>query len=229
MKSFRLRMSLLLLLSLPTAQWAVAQTHWDTAVAECWFANWYDMEECRLSMYMQRYPQSQLRDVYKYCFQDFFGIEHLITDSAAAARYIEYEINNSDTADWQRPLFYYPLLLNRYVRVDINYVRRGIIPLETMVSAMLRSAKPVEYDPERWYSRWQTLSVYLKNHNKPLNYEEDCQLIEQTIKSGKYAVHHSRLFNETYRQHYRIVNRYVFEAMLLPLIEASESKASPQP
>ncbi len=223
------RMWLFLLLLLASFGSVSAQDSWQDKLADCYSSNYYDWEECRLCQYMHCYPQSQLRDVYKYCFQDFFGIEHLITDSAAAARYIEYEINNSDTADWQRPLFYYPLLLNRYVRVDINYVRQGIIPLETMVSAMLRSAKPVEYDPERWYNRWQTLSVYLKNHNKPLNYEEDCQLIEQTIKSGQYALHHSRLFNETYRQHYRIVRRDVFEQMLLPLIESSESKASPQP
>ena len=174
---------------------------------------------------MQCYPQSQLRDVYKYCFQDYFGLEHLMSDSLAAVRYIEAEIRSADSTDWQRPLFYYPLLKNNYVRVDIGYVRQGIIPLATMVSAMLQSSQPVDYDAEQWHSRWQSLLELLKNPycKKPLNYEEDYQLIEQTIKSGKYALHHSRLFNETYRQHYRIVRRDVFEQMLLPLIESFES------
>ena len=212
---------MLLLLLLPFVQQAPAQTHWDTAVAECRQANYYDWEECRLSLYMQRYPQSQLRDVYKYCFQDYFGLEHLLTDSMATVQYIEYELNNSDTDDWRRPLFYYPLLKNNYVRVDINYVRQGVIPLETLVSAMLRSAQPANFNSEEWHNRWHSLLQLLNNSHtpKPLNYEEDYQLIEQAIKSGQYAIHHSRLFNVTYRQHYRIVRRDVFERILLPLIE----------
>lgn len=221
MKSLCRKISLLLLLSLPAAQSLVAQTHWDTVIAECTMSNYYDLEECRLSLYLQCYPQSQLRDVYKYCFQDYFGLEHLLSDSMAAVRYIEYELNNSDPSDWQRPLFYYPLLRNNYVRVDINYVRQGIIPLGTLVSAMLRSSQPADYDAQQWHSRWQSLLQLLENPNipQPLNYDEDYQLIEQTIKSGQYALHHSRLFNETYRQHYRIIRRDVFEQLLLPLIQ----------
>ena len=226
MNSLYRKMLILFMLSLPAAQWTFAQTHWDTVVAECRMANYFDWEECRLCLYMQRYPQSQLRDVYKYCFQDCFGLEHLLSDSMSAVRYIEYELNNADTADWQLPLFYYPLLKNNYVRVDINFVRQGIIPLGTLVSAMLRSSQPVDYDAEKWRNRWHSLLGLLNNPHclKPLNYEEDYQLIEQTIKSGQYAVHHSRLFNETYRQHYRIVRRDVFEEMLLPLIEAADKK-----
>lgn len=224
MNSLFRKMLLLLLLSLPLIQRTAAQTHWDTVVAECWSANFYDWEECRLSLYMQRYPQSQLRDVYKYCFQDYFGLEHLLSDSLAAVRYIEAEIRSADSTDWQQPLFYYPLLKNNYVRVDINYVRQGIIPLGTLVSAMLHSSQPVDYDAEQWHDRWQSLLQLLNNPNckKPLNYEEDYQLIEQVIKSGKYAIHHSRLFNETYHQHYRIIRCDVFEWMLLPLIIESE-------
>ena len=225
MSLFR-RITLLLLLLPATARWMVAQTYWDTAVAECFSSNFYDWEECRLAVYMQRYPQSQLRDVYKYCFQDCFGLEHLLPDSLSAVGYIEYELNNADSSDWKRPLFYYPLLKNNYVRVDINFVRQGIIPLGTLVSAMLRSSQPANYDAEKWHNRWQVLLSLLGNPNtrKPLNYDEDYQLIEQTIESGQYALHHSRLFNETYRQHYRIVRRDVFESMLLPLIQASESQ-----
>ena len=205
---------------------ALAQGSWQDKLEACYRPNYFEWDECRLCQYMLDYPQSQLRDVYKYCFQDCFGLEHLMSDSAAAARYIEAEIRSADSTDWQRPLFYYPLLRNNYVRVDIGYVRQGIIPLATMVSAMLQSSQPVDYDAEQWHSRWQQLLALLGNPHcaKPLNYDEDYQLIEQAIKSGHYAQHHSRLFNETYRQHYRIVRRDVFEQMLLPLIVASETE-----
>ncbi len=222
---------LFLLLFLASSVSVSAQDSWQDKLAECQSSNYYDWEECRLCLYMHCYPQSQLRDVYKYCFQDYFGLEHLMSDSLAAVRYIEAEIRSADSTDWQRPLFYYPLLKNNYVRVDIGYVRQGVIPLATMVSAMLHSSQPVDYDAGQWHKRWQSLLALLNNPHckKPLNYEEDYQFIEQTIKSGKYAVHHSRLFNETYRQHYRIVRRDVFEQMLLPLIESFESAKPSSP
>lgn len=203
---------------------ALAQNDWQSKLDLCKNSNYYDWIGCRLQYYMQQYPQSQLRDVYKYCFQDYFGLEHLMSDSASAARYIESEIRTADSADWRQPRFYYPLLLNNYVRVDIGYVHNGIIPIGTMVSAMLQSASTlIERDIELWHQRWQSIIQLLKQINpQPLNYDEDYRLIEQLLDSGKYAFHHSRQFNQTYHQHYRIIRRDVFESMLLPLILASE-------
>lgn len=178
-----------------------------------------DNRVANLQTYMSRFPHSQLRDVYKYCFQDCFGLEHLLSDSVAAVRYIDYEIANADSADWQYPLFYYPLLDSNYVRIDINYVRQGIIPKGVLVSAMLKSSVPVDYDADKWREQWHSILDILNEITpKPFNYDEDYRLIEQTIDSGKYALHHSRLFNATYRQHYRIVRRDVFEEILLPLV-----------
>lgn len=199
-----------------------AQLSWEAMTQSCrdFSANYYDRDLCRLKMYMLRFPQSQLCDVYKYCFQDAFGLEHLLSDSMGAVRYIQYEIEHSDSADLQQPLFYYPLLNNNYVRVDINYVRQGIIPMDVMVSAMLESATKIDYDSAMWHSRWLGIARLLKGiEPQPLNYDEDYAAIEQLLSSGRYACHHSRLFNATYRQHYRIIRRDVFERSLLPLIE----------
>lgn len=180
-------------------------------------------ETARLQAYMDRFPQSQLRDVYKYCFQDHFGLEHLMSDSMAAVRYIEYELQNSDTADWQYPLFYYPLLNGNYVRVDINYVRKGIVQIGVLVSAMLQSASganPVdELQIVAWREEWGRMRDILNNmHPRPLNFEEDSEAIDSLLASGHYAFHHSELYNKTYRQHYRIIRRDVFEKMILPYI-----------
>lgn len=175
--------------------------------------------EAKLQAYMTDYPQSQLCDVYKYCFQDYFGLEHLLTDSLAAVEYIEYELENSDPADWNRPLFCYPLLDSNYCRVDINHVRQGIIPMGSLVSAMLESyrlEKEENGSPserlDEWRSRWSEIMLALKNVTpRPLNFEEDCEAIDELLSKGEYAFHHSRIFNEAYRQHYRIVRRDVLE------------------
>lgn len=181
----------------------------------------------RLQAYMDLFPQSQLRDVYKYCFQDYFGLEHLMNDSMGAVRYIEYEINNSDTADWQRPLFHYPTLNGNYVRVDVNYARKGIVPMGTMVSAMLQSTRGVEpvnaAQIESWKREWRQLRESLYDVRPlPRNFVAESETIDSLLAEGKYAIHHSALFNKTYHQHYRIIRKDVFEKMILPLIVNGE-------
>lgn len=173
-----------------------------------------------LQEYMERFPESQLCDVYKFCFQDRYGIEHLLTDSLAAADYISREIASADSIDWQRPLFCYPLLEYNYMRVDINYVRLGIIPMGTFVSAMLKSATPVQYDAEEWRGQWHYILELLQYvEPQPINFEEDYKAIELLLDSGRYACHHSETFNNAYRQHYRIIRMDVFKTMLQPYID----------
>ena len=199
---------------------AAAQLSWQSQVEQCSSSNLYEQYQCRLQMYMQQYPQSQLRDVYKFCFQDYWGLEHLLSDSLGAVRYIEYELAHSDSSDWQRPLFCYPLPQNNSVRVDINYVRQGIIPMGLLVSAMLQSNSDATADIALWRERWESILQLLKPvEPQPQNYDADLAEIAALLESGRYACHHSRLFNDAYRQHYRIVRRDVFERLLLPLVE----------
>ena len=179
-----------------------------------------------LERYMWRFPQSQLVDVYKYCFQDVFGLEHLLNDSLGAVRYIENELAQSDTFDWQMPLFFYPTMGGHYVRVDINYIRMGVIPLGTMVSAMLQSRALNDIGSaaylEEWKAEWGAICRTLDGiRPRPLNFEADSMRISDMLSAGRYALHHSALFNKTYHQHYRIIRRDIFEKMLLPLIEKS--------
>lgn len=176
-----------------------------------------------LQDYMWRYPQSQLRDVYKFCFQDYFGLEHIMSDSIAAIRYIESEIANTDPSHWQHPPFVYPLTLKGdYVRVDINYVRLGVIPIGTLVSAMLHSNRKNTDDIamlSMWKERWSSLLRCLEDvYPRPLNFESDREYIDKLLSEGGYALHHSELFNKTYQQHYRIVRRDVFIRLLAPLL-----------
>ncbi len=171
-----------------------------------------------LDSYMRTYPQSHLRDLYKFCFQDFFGLEHLLTDSLAAARYIEKEVASMGQ-DPSPEINNMPTLTGRYVRVDLNLVRTGKLSVGALVSAMFRSLDEEHgVTPQRleeWKQQWERILLCLKNvENQPLNYDEDLTEITTLLDSGKYATHHSRHFNETYRQHYRIVSRKAFENLI---------------
>lgn len=180
-----------------------------------------------MQSYMDTFPESDLRDLYKFMFQGYFGPEHLITDSMGAVNYIRYEMEHADSADWEMPLFYYPTgMLGSYIRVDINYVRKGIVPMENFVSALLRSAAAsTQHDRSKtesfdyWKRFWQHYLPQIATLvPRPGNFEADSLAIAQTLEAGQYAVHHSSRYNVAYRQHYRIIRRDIFEKEILPLI-----------
>ena len=41
---------------------------------------------------LEQYPQARLLDVYKSCFQDYMGAEHLIGDTASVKAYLMQEL-----------------------------------------------------------------------------------------------------------------------------------------
>ena len=93
-----------------------------------------------LMQYAQRYPAAEATDLYKLVFQDLYGPGHLLTDSLAAVRYISKEVAEmKDTNTF--PLYEYTLCDSSFVRVNLVLVKRGILSLEQLVSAVLRSAK----------------------------------------------------------------------------------------
>ena len=93
-----------------------------------------------LIKYAQRYPAAEPNDLYKLVFQDLYGPGHLLTDSLAAVRYISREVE--EMSDENRlPLYEYTLCDSNFVRVNLVLVKRGVISLETIISAVLRSAK----------------------------------------------------------------------------------------
>lgn len=138
-----------------------------------------------LMQYAQRYPAAEPQDLYKLVFQDLYGPGHLLTDSAAAMRYISKEVAEMDDSaypeelhsinDGPFPLYEYTLCDSNFVRVNLVLVKRGWFTLEQFVSALLRSAKGLPTpDP-------------------------------------KFVQTHSPAFKAAYNPHYRIIRRDIFE------------------
>lgn len=47
----------------------------------------------------EHYPMATLQDVYKTCYQDYFGAEHLMSDTAAARNYLSMELEACRNTD----------------------------------------------------------------------------------------------------------------------------------
>ena len=175
---------------------------------------------------METYPESRLLDIYKSCFQDYMGAEHLVTDRERVKAYLDQELETT-TLDDLLPWYYEPCGIDsNYYRVSIRVIKEDIISEEMLLDAFVRSANSVERPSvESWRNRWHVIigTIDQMQLDLPL-YEEDKQFIDSILSAGKYAISHSPEYREAYHPHYRIVIRRIFEKEIKPLIKKNEMK-----
>ena len=170
---------------------------------------------------METYPESRLLDIYKSCFQDYMGAEHLVTDSERVKAYLDEELETT-TLDDLLPWYYEPCGIDsNYYRVSIRVIKEDIISEEMLLDAFVRSANSVERPSvESWRNRWHVIIGTIDKIQLDLpHYDEDKQFIDSILSAGKYAISHSPEYRETYHPHYRIVERSIFEKEIKPLIK----------
>ena len=168
---------------------------------------------------MADYPHSTLQDIYKSFFQDNFGPGHAVPDSARAAAWLHSELQKLDRLDV--PLYEPTGYKGNYYRVSLAAIASGKVQADALLSAFLRSVRAVQ--PSKiaaWVKEWELIESIIAAMEFSLpNYEADSKAIAAMLAGGHYAVHHSRLYNEHYAPHYRIIAKDIFEAEILPLIE----------
>jgi len=186
---------------------------------------------------MNTYPKSRLLDIYKSCFQDYMGAEHLVSDRQMVKAYLDEELNTTNLDDLM-PWYYEPCGTDScYFRVSIRAIKEGIITEDQLLDAFIRSANgrtvtdEGEANSEKrpsvksWSERWHKIIGTIDRMKLDLpNYQEDKQFIDSVLSVGKYAISHSPDYREAYHPHYRIVERSIFEKEIKPQIERKTKK-----
>ena len=174
-----------------------------------------------VNIQMQNYPKSRLLDIYKSCFQDYMGAEHLLSDRQRVKAYLDEELNTTSLDDLM-PWYYEPCGIDSsYYRVSIKTIKEGFITEDQLLDAFIRSANS-ETRPsvESWSNRWHMIIGTIDRMKLDMpNYQEDKQLVDSVLSVGKYAISHSPDYREVYHPHYRIVERSIFEKEIKHLIE----------
>ena len=171
---------------------------------------------------MQTYPKSRLLDIYKSCFQDYMGAEHLVSDKQRVKAYLDEELQTTSLDDLM-PWYYEACGVNgQYVRVSIRAIKENLITEDVLLDAFTRSANSdMRPTVESWRDRWHKIvgTIDQMELNLP-NYQQDRTFIDSILSVGKYAISHSSEYCEAYRPHYRIVEKSIFENEIKPLIES---------
>ena len=170
---------------------------------------------------MQTYPKSRLLDIYKSCFQDYMGAEHLVSDRQRVKAYLDEELNTNSLDDLM-PWYYESRGIDSsYYRVSIRAIKESLVSEDLLLNAFIRSANSEKRPSvESWSERWHKIIGTIDQMKLDLpNYQEDKQFIDSVLYVGKYAISHSPDYREAYHPHYRIVERNIFEKEIKSLID----------
>lgn len=168
--------------------------------------------------HLNLYPKATLQDIYKSMFQAEFGAEHIISDTVAVTKYLTFELNNNDC---QSAIYYEPIGIDSaFYRVHLSVIKDGFISINDYLNAFLKGATEISFNHiAQWKEKWTFIDSIIETMNLNLtNYEQDRKNIAQLLQSGKYAIHHSTIFAQTYQPHYRIIRRDIFEKEILPFL-----------
>ena len=180
---------------------------------------------------MRSYPKSRLLDIYKSCFQDYLGAEHLVSDRARVKAYLDEELS-STSIESLMPWYYEPCGIDSsYYRVSLRTVKECMITEDMLLDAFIRSANAKNRPSvESWRERWHKIIGTIDGMRLNLpHYDSDKQFIDSILSSGKYAISHSPDYREAYHPHYRIVERNIFEREIKLLIEKNIKPSEDSP
>lgn len=151
------------------------------------------------------YPLATLQDVYKTCYQDFFGAEHLMNDTAAARKYIHYELEQCRDSDLNAMPKREPTgFRHRFVRINFSCLIDGELTEEQLLTMFIDAAGKDNAYSDDWLSEWYKIEKIALEVN-PAWADGSLQSELRDAAYGKYAVRHSEAFRNNYNPHYRIV------------------------
>ncbi|MCF0151283.1 MAG: hypothetical protein HUJ80_07740 [Firmicutes bacterium] len=148
------------------------------------------------------YPNMQLQDLFKFIYQSAFGCEHLISDPSAMVSYIQKEAETMTPHDGPvvEPLD------GDYVRVYLDVLSQGV-SAQALGEAFTRSAVHVEEGPARLAEMLQVLQSLTEEGLMGFTPQQLEEALQDWRAAGMGAVHHSPIYEETYRPAYRLVRK----------------------
>ena len=177
-----------------------------------------------ISLMVDTYPKTTLQDVYKSFYQNHFGPEHFIIDTASVRQFFMQEL--SEMEDSSSVLYEMTGHNGRYVRVYLSAVTDSLITDNQLINAFVRSANMEHPATQDWQSEWNFIVNVIRQYGiKVHDVETDAAFLDEASQNHQ-AVRHSKAYRDAYHPHYRIVERSIFENELKPLIEA---KSLPMP
>ena len=106
----------------------------------------------------EQYPLATLQDVYKTCYQDYFGAEHLRSATAAARTYLLMELEACRNTDMSAMPKREPTgFRHRFTRVNLSCVDDGELTEEQLLAMFIDAAAKDNAFGDSWAEEWQKI------------------------------------------------------------------------
>ena len=157
-----------------------------------------------------RYPQMQVRDLYKLLHQSAMGSEHAVGDTGTAHSRLEREI--ASLGDGPDDPLVDPISPNGHiVRMHLRpYVHAGR-DLERLLAAFIQTANEWHGSPEYLQEYGTVAASVVKDGLLPISGTDMVPFWAEQEARGYPAVHHSEIYEHLYHPAYRVVAREFME------------------
>lgn len=172
--------------------------------------------EIFLKEHIETHPELLPQDIIKFCFQAAFGAEHLLSDKEFAGKYLHEEFSNTKAMDI--PL--YELLSDNYCRVNIAGWKYRNLSEESLLDLFFESVSNSKYSVKEdiCYVFKLAADVIFDNCSKDF-FKAWKDTLDEYIRSGIHAVHHSDHYREVYSPSYRVVSLSLLKEKCSELFE----------
>lgn len=151
------------------------------------------------------YPEATLQDLYKSCYQDFFGPEHLLRDTAFAHRYLKSELEEcQDMNLGALPPYELTGFRHRFMRVNLSEVLEGRMSESELFARSLQAYPESDTLALSWTEEWNRIEEVAISVN-PAWEDAELQAALRNAADQNAAAHHSDAFRRAYKPHYRLV------------------------
>ena len=166
-----------------------------------------------LNSHLERYPELRAEDVYKFCYQAFMGIGHLISDREQALRWLQEEVDELGEPWVGDTLLVEPMGM-KYLRLHLHPYLKNQGSLENLADAMLLTLK-TGADSSRMQEAWSEIIKLSKKSEWLGPSYDDLITLTERLKSQNYpAIHHHEQTSDMYHFHYRILCKEVIKDLL---------------
>ncbi len=175
-----------------------------------------------LTEHYKKYPQLQIRDIFKYLYQSSFGCEHMVQSLDVATDYIRKEYENAVVSQEVS----LDKLDGAYSRVHFSVLQQGL-SIETFAKLFCLSAKKEINGNTELEHKLRIVKELISENIFPFTLAEFEKELAQWKEKGYSAVHHSDVFRKTYSPSYRVIaNNFVFFLPLFIKLDELLSKGS---
>ncbi len=149
-----------------------------------------------------RYPEMEMQDWYKLLHQAAMGNRHLGVDDSLIYNYLLDEMERIEASS-EEPLVEYISPDSTVIRFNLRPYKAGSGDPEARFAAMQKTWENVTPSSILFESYWEDL----ERSSAPYAHEDLDKFIAPYLQDGLPAIHHSAVYEATYKPAYRVLLR----------------------